>query len=43
MCHIQFYFRYRMTPPESPRDRDVASVASVDMSAEEQKHREQGI
>ena len=32
-----------MTPPESPRDRDVASVASVDMSAEEQKHREQGI
>jgi len=38
--------RYRMTPPESPRDRDGASVASVDMSADisgtDQKHREQG-
>ena len=35
-----------MTPPESPRDRDGASVASVDMSADisgsDQKHREQG-
>ena len=35
-----------MTPPESPRDRDGASVASVDMSGDisgsDQKHREQG-
>ena len=37
---IMMVFRYRMTPPESPRDREGASV---EMAGDNQdKHRDQG-